>query len=180
MTPRQNRSDQPANPEVEKQVEALLGLKEQIRDVVNYHIWNKDNREDILQEIIAAAITSIRNGNFNPEAGVKFTTYVFKIVRNKITDYIKSQTKIRDNEVPGLDIDLFPDDPDTLSEEDMEELREALSDMLKPLKPKYREILRLRFIEGLSIEAISKILGLPPRRVSERIHYAIQKIRKKK
>ena len=129
-------------------------------------------KNDKNAEKVNLGIGAYRDANGKP--------YVFKIVRNKITDYIKSQTKIRDNEVPGLDIDLFPDDPDTLSEEDMEELREALSDMLKPLKPKYREILRLRFIEGLSIEAISKILGLPPRRVSERIHYAIQNIRKKK
>lgn len=180
MTPIQNRSDRPANPEIEKQLEALLEMRGRISEVVNYNVWNKDNRGDVFQEIMAAAVRSIRNGKYKPESGVKFTTYIFSIVHNKIADYISSQNKIKGNEVCGLDLDMLLGDPEDATQPEIEEMRELLFALLRSLKPKYREILRLRYIEGLSIAQISKKLGIPPRRVSERIHYAIQQIRKKK
>lgn len=180
MTRIPNRPDRPADPEIEKQLEALLELKGRISEVVNYYVWNKDNREDVLQNILAAAVQSIRNGNYKPESGVQFNTYVFSIVKKKIADYIKSQKKIQDNEQRVPDIDMLLGDPEDASQAEIEEMREVLFPLLRSLKPKYREVLWLRYIKGLSIAQIGKKLGLPPQRVSERIHYAIQKIRKKK
>jgi DNA-directed RNA polymerase specialized sigma24 family protein len=42
----------------------------------------------------------------------------------------------------------------------------------------YREALELRYLQEFSIQEMSEKLGIPPRRVSERIHYALKLLRK--
>ena len=49
---------------------------------------------------------------------------------------------------------------------------------LQNLRPPYKEALELRYFKELSIAEMSAQLGLPPRRVSERIHYALKLLRK--
>ena len=58
-----------------------------------------------------------------------------------------------------------------------EELKN-LRDLLKGLPSKYKEVLDLRFFAELSVQEISDRIGLPPRRVSERINYALKLARK--
>ncbi|MCB0266025.1 MAG: hypothetical protein KDH98_22980 [Calditrichaeota bacterium] len=42
------------------------------------------------------------------------------------------------------------------------------------LDDKYRKILDMRYFQELSIQEISQITGLAPKRISERIHYALK------
>ena len=58
------------------------------------------------------------------------------------------------------------------------ELKDLLKEALNTLSPKYREALELRFLKEYSIQEISEKLEMSPRRVSERIHYALKLIRK--
>jgi RNA polymerase sigma factor (sigma-70 family) len=48
---------------------------------------------------------------------------------------------------------------------------------LQALEFKYKEALELRYFKELSVPEISAQLGIPPRRVSERIHYALKLLR---
>ena len=58
-----------------------------------------------------------------------------------------------------------------------EEIRVILRKLIIKLKPKYQEVLYLRFFKEYSIDEISTTIRLPHRRVSERIHYAIKLLR---
>jgi len=54
----------------------------------------------------------------------------------------------------------------------------GLMDAINGLPMKLREILYLRYVEGLKIWEIGEILGLPYGTVKSRLYYAIQKLKK--
>ena len=58
------------------------------------------------------------------------------------------------------------------------ETRDIMRDLLKKLKVKYKEVLYLKYYEDLSVAEISARIGLPPRRVSERLNYSVKLLRK--
>jgi len=53
----------------------------------------------------------------------------------------------------------------------------ALSPFLKELQPKYREVVFLRFFEGLAIDDISRVLGRPPGTVKSQLSRAMKILR---
>lgn len=55
---------------------------------------------------------------------------------------------------------------------------ESLQDAIEQLKPRQREILRLKFIEGRPQKEIAQILGLDKRTVSDAIHRIYEALRK--
>ena len=62
--------------------------------------------------------------------------------------------------------------------EPISEISEIYS-LLEKLNVKYREVLLLKYIEGLDIDDIGEILGISPATVRVRIHRAIKILQKK-
>ena len=58
------------------------------------------------------------------------------------------------------------------------ETQDILRNLLKKLKLKYKEVLYLKYYEELSVNEISERIKLPPRRVSERLHYGVKLLRR--
>jgi RNA polymerase sigma-70 factor (ECF subfamily) len=138
---------------------------------------DSENIKDLAGEIYLAILEGLRKPSFQPEKWETLEAYVWGVTNNKIRDWFKKEK--RENKI-------FTDDPP--SEEvaaasaeyllENEELAALLRTCLKALKPKYKEALELRYFKELSMPEISALLGLPPRRVSERIHYALKRLRK--
>ncbi len=136
---------------------------------------NADLR-DVAADVQLALLISLRHGKFDVNRGTSLGSYIYGITINKIRDYFKTQ-KTR-----PLTADPLPECIVSAAEAyDLEkkEIRSRLRILLGKLKMKYKEVLYLRYYEGLSITEISQKIHLPPRRVSERIHYAIKLLRKR-
>lgn len=95
---------------------------------------------------------------------------------HKILHYFKSN-KNKPQPNPELS---FSEDPGVNIEWEVEasDSRENILRAIRCLPRQYQEILFLRFYQGLEIREISEQLGIPRRRVSERIHYAITLLKK--
>ncbi|MBN1781157.1 sigma-70 family RNA polymerase sigma factor [bacterium] len=148
-----------------------------IRRKVSFHLGpGNADRYDVAAEAQMALLISLRDGKFNIRRGTSLGSYVYGITVNKIRDYYKSQKKRpRTSEhLPETIVRL-----DETFDLEQKEIRALLLNLLGELKQKYKEVLVLRFYKEMSIEEISKRTGLPPRRVSERIHYALKLIRQK-
>lgn len=163
----------------EKDAETLLFRKygSRIARKVSFHL-GADNRDwqDVTANVQMALLLSLRQGKFDVSKGVSLGAYIYGITNNKIKDYFKALKK-----QPPV-TNTLPEHLVSVAEiYDLEknEARNYLRDLLGTLKIKYKEVLYLRYYEELSIEEISQKTGLPPRRVSERIHYAITLMRKK-
>lgn len=132
--------------------------------------------QDLVAEIKIALLENLRDGKFDVDRGVLLGSYVFGITMNKIRDYFKFRKKQEIiSAIPPDDNELSVDDE---PEVERQELRKILRTLLEKLKLKYKEVLYLRYYEELSINEISLKIKLPPRRVSERINYAVKLLQK--
>jgi len=138
---------------------------------------NIENIKDLVSEIYLAIIDGVRKPSFQPERWESLDAYVWGVTNHKINDWFKKQ-KVERRTIVG---DPPSDDIATSTEEyllETQELANHLRTLIKSLPSKYKEALDLRYFQELSIQEISAQLSLPPRRVSERIHYALKLLRK--
>ncbi len=112
--------------------------------------------EDVTQEIFIAVIRSLKN--FRGES--RFNTWLWTITSRQIVDYYRREypTEARqDSEITDDDhleaASLFQTDSSQLDEKMM--LRHAF----EVLQPQYREILLLRFADGLKFQEIAAQQG---------------------
>ena len=136
------------------------------------NIPNQD-QQDIISEIQQAILLSLRKGGFNPEREKPLEAYIAGIAGNIIGQYFRKLKR----EKTTVDIDLqhhFENPGNILSDLIDNERRDRLRACLYRIKPKYMEVLILRFYENKTIDEIAKQLNVERRRVSERISYAFK------
>lgn len=142
--------------------------------------------EDIAQEAFVRAFRSLRN----LEKPVAFLGWLLQIARNLITDHIRSRKPHVSLDAVGPDAlesgprlqrspEHRPPQPDfqkRLEESDeLEQVLEALSE----LPERYREVVTLKYLQGLDGKSMAEVLGEPEGTVRNRCFRAMEKIRKK-
>jgi len=165
---------QSGDKKAEKELFFKFGSK--IARQVNYQLGaNNEDWKDVAGDIQLAVLIAIREGNFDAEKGISLGSYIYGITSNKIKDYFKL---IARKKVWTIDVSM--DSFESSAEEfefERQEMKKILRNALKKLKFKYKEVLYLRYYKELSVKEISIKLKLPPRRVSERINYALKLLR---
>ena len=126
--------------------------------------------EDVVQEILSQAVQKIQSGEFRGDSSAG--TFLYTITSRRIIDFIRHKTKVL-KEAPEP-VPLADPYKDAMERERSEMLASALA----KLKPKYREVLYLYYYQELSRDEVAARLGIPARKVSERVNYA-QKLMKK-
>ncbi len=154
----------------------LNKITSQYRPIVTYKVKKSIGShtpewEDIVNEIMLNTIEKIKNGEFKGESSIG--TFIYTITRRRIVDYIRQKNKKLKKFIP--EADPFPD---PYIQIEKKERSEILAEKLEELKPKYKKVLYLYYYKGLARKEVAERLGISPRRVSERVHYA-QKLLKK-
>jgi RNA polymerase sigma-70 factor (ECF subfamily) len=140
------------------------------------HAVHPDSGEvdDLVAEVHLAVLQCVRAKKIKMERDDALGAYIYGITRNKIYDYY-AKTR-RDHSLLSLtEHDLVI--VEELRVERIERER-ILRKELERLPGKYQRVLYLRFYKDFSVSEIADQLNLPPRRVSERIHYAIKVLKK--
>jgi len=162
----------------EAETELLARYGPRIEKKVNYYLGQSNPyRLDIINESKIAVILSLREGRFDLSKELPLGSYIYGLTRNKINDYFRN----RQFDQP-ITSDVIQDSSqitDISAELEREELRNIIRTHLHSLNTKLQEVLYLKFYENLTVTEISKKINLPPKRVSERIHYALKKLKKK-
>jgi len=154
----------------------FLQFRDRIKFLVRIRLKKRipvEDHKDIISEIQQAILLSLRKGSFNPDLGKTLDAYIAGITSNVVGQYFRKLNK----EKSKTDIEQLQNaaaDGNNLTDLINEERKEKLRKYLKKLKPKYAEVLYLRFYENKSIEEISQTLKIEKRRVSERINYAFK------
>lgn len=126
--------------------------------------------EDVANEILTQAIAKIQSGEFRGDSSAG--TFIYTIASRRIVDYIRQKSRVL-RHVP--EPEPYPDPHQTVEKREREE---AIARAVRSLKPKFQKILYLYYYQGLTREEVARRMGLSPRRVSERVSYAIQLVRK--
>lgn len=130
-----------------------------------------DDRElaaDALQEVFTYLLRQFPPPGEGLTLRARLTTYLYPIARNSTLTLVR---KARRMEKAGIEPDELPATPDP------PEATDDIDRLLKALPPERQEILRLRFVDGLSLDEIAGVLEIPLGTVKSRLHLAIKALR---
>jgi len=128
-------------------------------------VKNKDDAEDLTIEAFGKAFNRLHQ--YTPSYA--FSTWLFKIASNNCIDFIRK----RKNNVLSIDKNISKDDGDSMSidikfkgltpeEEAIKSQKvKMMHEVVAKLKPRYRELIELRYFKEFSYEEISKELDIP-------------------
>ncbi|PKN52251.1 MAG: RNA polymerase [Deltaproteobacteria bacterium HGW-Deltaproteobacteria-13] len=167
----------------EKQAYALLvdEYKAPIYNLAYRIIGNFDDAEDMAQETFLRAFQQLSRYDMKR----RYFTWLYTISLNLIRNHLKKTGRGRkddrhanipfDGVVSGTEPFAFHEaaDSDELRKEQEEELERCL---LK-LSPELRELIVLRFYQGLSFEGITEITGLSLSAVKMRVYRGLETLR---
>ncbi len=163
---------------MKQKTSASLNLEEVIkkyRPVITFKVIKSigsqtPDWEDIVEEILTNVIEKIQTGQFRGESSIG--TFIYTITQRRIIDFIRLKSKSFSH-VP--EPEPYKSPVEALENKEMADLAYQA---IKKLKPKYREILYLYYYRGLTREEVAQRLGITPKKVSERVHYALKLVKK--
>ena len=117
-------------------------------------VGNQSEAEDLTQEVFIKALHAI--GSYK-QKGAPFASWLFRIARNNIIDFWRKQKGRKTTSIDEAASLVSENDPVDTTERlsDAEELAIAL----QKLPQAQKEVVSLRFISGLSIAEVAKVLG---------------------
>lgn len=148
---------------------AYAELMSRYRDSVYFMLLkmvnNRDDAEDLTIEAFGKAFRNIKQ--YTPDYA--FSTWLFKIATNNCIDFIRRKKKQTLSIDSGFDngdgnevtIDIKAEAPDP--EENMIKKQKgvAMREVVDRLKPRYKNLIELRYYKELSYEEIAAELDLP-------------------
>ena len=159
--------------------ELCVNYNEIISTIIQHRLGkNNSDWEDVLSETQIAILLSLRAGLFDPEIG-NLDSYIYGIVLNQIKHYYNRTVRKKNTYINNLQLENLTNFVDIESEKQNEEIDLLFQNIISKLNHKYKEVLYLRYYQGLSIQEIAFQLGIKPSKVSERIYYAKKLIKKK-
>jgi RNA polymerase sigma factor (sigma-70 family) len=157
---------------------AFASLMNRYRDSIYYMLLkmvnNPSDAEDLTIEAFGKAFRSL--DSYTPKFA--FSTWLFKIATNNCVDFIRkkhvSPSPI-DNLQESLDnltVNIQSDLPDPEESLIYRQKVAALKEIVSQLKPRYKELIELRYYKEYSYEEISSELNLPIGTVKAQLYRA--------
>lgn len=132
---------------------------------------NKDNADDLVQETFIKIINNIER--FNIDGKASFDTYLITIAKNTYIDFLRRINK----EFQKLDIDNISDninfEKEFLKKEDYNLVLKKIESL--PLVQK--EAIKLKYLEGYTLEEIAKIQKVESKTVKSRLFEGRKKLK---
>ena len=139
-----------------------------LRYVKRIALVSGEEAEDILQD---AFIKIWRNLN-DYDSSLKLSSWIYRIVHNETISFWRKKKSYGKDQQVELDEQVFENIPDDFEEENKEEQDMLTHKVLELLPLKYKTVLVLKFIEGMSYEEISDVLKIPEGTVATHINRA--------
>jgi RNA polymerase sigma-70 factor (ECF subfamily) len=147
--------------------ELYQAYRERIWTFIIYSVGDAPQAQDILQTVFLKAFRGL--GGFRYRSSL--FTWIYRIARNECRNYRRRRG------VPPMPLEAIIGSRDEIDgrsgrpEADVD--RAVLRTALLRLSPKLREVVVLRYLEGLSYDEISRVLGLAPGTVASRLNRAL-------
>ncbi len=110
----------------------------------------------------------------------KFSTWLYRVVHNIFYDYVRSEKKKKNIEVPLEKIHSLTDkEPNMYSKLEKEELKEIIHGTINKIPKKLRMVVIYYDIEGMSYKEISGIIRKPMGTVKSRLNRGRSILREK-
>jgi RNA polymerase sigma factor (sigma-70 family) len=142
----------------------LVRHKDRVQAFINKLIVNRPESEDLVLMSFDKAFRNLRH--YNPKFA--FSTWLYSIVQNLCIDYFrKNKQYFVSLEEASETVDINPEEVLIA-----EQQRQALESLITQLKPEYREVILLRYMQHYAYEEIAAQLQIPLGTVKTRLHRA--------
>lgn len=142
----------------------LLRYQRPVLSLIRRMVRNSSQAEDLAQEVFLKAFRALES--FDQRR--KFSSWLFKIAHNASIDQLRRRQldtvplETRDRDQPDLVAVLADPGVETPSSRvERRDLALAIEGAMASLKPPYREVVILRYQEGLAYEEIAEVTDLP-------------------
>lgn len=134
-----------------------------------YKTSSKGTAEDLTQEVFLRLWKAMTSDT--PIEQPK--SYMYQIARNLIIDYYREgkATSLEVLRESGFEAESHDASPETIAEVSL------LKNAIETMEEDYREVIYLRYVEGLAVQEIAEMLALSENLVSVRIHRGKDKLK---
>ncbi|MCX7957307.1 MAG: RNA polymerase sigma factor [Endomicrobia bacterium] len=143
-------------------------------------VGNLEDAKDLAQEIFIKIYYCL------PQYNIKhnFKSWIYKIAVNYVLDFMRKKNSKKNFENNFIVVDLSELEhlcssrtDEKFTEFELKEEAQKILSIIYKLKPKYKEVMLLRYIEGLTVDEISDILKISCHNVKVRLYRAIKIIK---
>jgi len=156
------------------------------RGLYQFIFW-RSPRKDWVDEIAQDTWASLHNARERYQPRSSFRTYLYQIARNRLIDLLRQNHDLlasdmaKGAEEGGSTFEHMADcaQPGLSPEAELEQKRQAadLHAAIRMLPGEQREALVLQQFNGMSLEEIAEMTGVPTETVKSRLRYAMRKLR---
>jgi RNA polymerase sigma-70 factor (ECF subfamily) len=144
--------------------------------MINKMVFSSDDADDLTMETFTKAFNRLHQ--YTP--AFAFSTWLFKIGSNHTIDFIRKKRLnalsldqgFRNEDGESMEIHVADDKPDPIEALEKKERIELLREVVSKMKPKYRELVELRYFEEKSYEEIAVELDRSLGTVKAQLHRA--------
>jgi len=162
-------------PEDDNQIELIINRH--LKSVYNYilkTVRDKNGAEDITQEVFVKVWKNLKK--VDPKKN--FKVWLFTIARNTVIDWFRKRKNILFSEKEERFEETIPDIEPLPDEIFMrKELGKELEEALSKIRPDWKEVILLHYVENMTFEQISEVVGKPLNTVKSHHLRALHQIR---
>ena len=150
-----------------------------VRDYVRMLVKDNDVADDLTQEILIKVVKVLDEGRYTDKG--RFPPWLLRIARNRVLDYFRAQKQDKTVSESSSGFDILgstnfaePSIEDKLiSEQQAEDVRK----LVELLPAEQREVVKMRYYEGLSFKEIAEHTGVSINTALGRMRYALINMR---
>ena len=139
--------------------------KDFVTKVAMRYVGDHDLALDVLQETFSYLLRKFPPTGDGLTLRARLTTLLYPVAKNSAISQLRKQHRFAANV-----------DPDELPAAEHEP-HSDFGGLLKDLSPERREVVALRFVDGMTMEEIAVALQIPAGTVKSRLHLAIKQLR---
>ena len=150
-----------------------------VRDYVRMLVKDDNVADDLTQEVLIKVVKVLDEGRYTDKG--RFQPWLLRIARNRVLDYFRAQKQAKTVSESSAGFDILgsknfaePSIEDRLiSEQQAEEVRQ----LIEQLPAEQREVVKMRYYEGLSFKEIAEHTGVSINTALGRMRYALINMR---
>jgi len=154
--------------------------KNRLLSSIQMIVKDRDEAEDLLQEVLIKAVDTIKAGKYNEEG--KFLPWITRVAHNLAIDHFRKQkrfTKVRMDDKANYNMVLTLSEDSTEVNQIRKETYSSLKLLIYDLPQPQKQVLMMRHYMQMSFQEIADTTGVSINTALGRMRYALISLRKR-
>ena len=150
-----------------------------VRDYVRIMVKDDDVADDLTQEVLIKVVKVLDEGRYVDKG--RFQPWLLRVAHNRVLDYFRAQKQVKTVNESSSGFDILgsknfaePSIEDTIISEQQAEVVRFL---IEQLPVEQREVVKMRYYDGLSFKEIAEHTGVSINTALGRMRYALINMR---